>query len=225
LKVSNNGISKEFKFDIIINCGYSNINSINQSLNAPKLDLTYELSEMIKIKLPEKFKNLGVTIMDGDFMSIMPYGLTEFHTIWHVRRSPHEISKSGNPKFSCNSRPEVFCSKDHLEICLNCPLRPMNAFDIAIESTKKFIPWIIKSEFVESLVTVKVIKSNVDSTDERPSVIYQFENINDYFVILSGKLDAAIELSNQLIHKLLYVNRLKINELLKNGRRVRIKGW
>ena len=188
-------------FDIIINATYSNLNGINELLGAPIIDMEYELCEMAIVKVPKEYSNIGITIMDGDFTSIMPFGLSGYHSISNVRRTPHEKSKSALPEFSCNSDNEI-CSKNNLNICLNCPFKPKSWFDYMVEFAQLYIPWASRVEFVESLIAVKAIPSKVDETDERPSSIIQFEKFKGYYCIFSGKVDTVIDIAEELVLKI-----------------------
>lgn len=188
-------------FDIIVNATYSNLNGINKLLGAPIIDMEYELCEMAIVKVPDEYLKIGITIMDGDFTSIMPFGLSGYHSISNVRRTPHEKSNSVLPEFSCNKDNEI-CSKKNLNICLNCPFKPKTWFNHMVEFAQSYIPWISKVEFIESLITVKAIPSNVDDTDERPSSIIQFEKFKGYFCIFSGKVDTVVNVAEELVMKI-----------------------
>jgi hypothetical protein len=191
-------------YDIVINSAYANINGLNKVLGAPLLPLSFELCEMIKVKVPDKLKNVGITIMDGDYTSIMPYGLSGYHTISNVRNTPHERSDEDFPSFSCNKGLNELnlCSDKNLNVCLNCSFRPITSFDKMIDFGQKYIPILKECVFVESMITVKAILNNVENTDARPSSIFEFESIPNYFCIFSGKVDTVIDIAENLMKKL-----------------------
>ena len=141
--------------------------------------------------------------MDGNYTSIMPFGLSGFHTISNVRRTPHEKSKSLMPEFKCNNKIENdLCNKDNLNICLNCPFKPLTWQEKMIDFAKDYIPWVVNCTFIDSLIAVKAIPSNVDATDERPSSIYDFDGLKGFYCLFSGKVDTVIDISNQLSTKI-----------------------
>ena len=91
------------KYDIVINATYTNINGLNQAFEIHKERLAFEMCEMALVSVPQKYNSLGVTIMDGDFFAIMPFGFSGYQSISDVRRTPHERSDSDFPIFRCNS--------------------------------------------------------------------------------------------------------------------------
>lgn len=198
----NNQTKNTFNYDYLINCTYSNINGINDILKVPRLPLKFELCEVLKVKVPVEFENYGFTIMDGDFMSIMPYGYSGYHTIWHVKHSVHEESFTGLPEFGCNKARGFNCKSYNLEICNTCQNKPNNTYSTIISDSKKFIPWIDKVEFVESLFVVKAVLNSAEESDARPSLVIDYPNYPDYFVIFSGKIDTLKYTSDKLKNKI-----------------------
>ena len=67
----------------VFNCTYSMINQILNDSNLELIPLKHELSEMCLVEVPHELKNLGITVMDGPFFSVMPFpskGLTPLVT-------------------------------------------------------------------------------------------------------------------------------------------------
>ena len=192
---------RDFFYEIVINATYSNLNGINKIFGTKEIPMEYELCEMAIVKVPEKFKKIGITIMDGDFTSIMPFGLSGYHSISNVRRTPHERSLKGMPEFSCNKE-NTICSKENLNICLNCPFKPKSWFDSMSYFAKKYLPWIDNVKYIESLFAVKAIPSNVDQTDERPSSVIEDVDLKGYYSIFSGKVDTVIDIVEDLIERI-----------------------
>lgn len=74
----------------IINCAYANINDLLKKSDLQELPIINENTVMPLIKVPKEFKNLGITIMDGDFFAVMPFPAKNCHTIHHVKFTPME---------------------------------------------------------------------------------------------------------------------------------------
>ena len=66
-----------------------------------KFKIKYELCEIILCKPTEKLKPIGLTVMDGPFFSIMPFGCTGLHSLTSVTFTPHVTSYEELPTFSC----------------------------------------------------------------------------------------------------------------------------
>ncbi|MBS4540024.1 FAD-binding oxidoreductase [Clostridium sp. D2Q-11] len=201
LKVLYNGDILEREYDIVLNIAYSNINGLNEKFGLSKLPLEFEMCEVCLIELPHPYKNYGITIMDGDFTSVMPFGLTGFHSITNVRRTPHERSCNGLPLFSCNKK-ENECRPDNIEICIDCPYRLQSGYEGMKNFAIDYIPFMKYANVIDSMFTVKTILSDVDDTDERPSVIFEYPEAKGYYVIFAGKVNTIMDIGLELISKI-----------------------
>lgn len=72
----------------IILCAYGDTNKILSSSDLVEVPVIIEDTVMPLINVPSIFKNLGITIMDGDFFSIMPFPMQQCHSIHHVKLTP-----------------------------------------------------------------------------------------------------------------------------------------
>lgn len=75
----------------VINATYAASNAINQLFEAGNLALTHELSEIAFVTSRE-FGDRGLTVMDGPFGSIMPYGCSGLLSLSSVAYTHHKIS-------------------------------------------------------------------------------------------------------------------------------------
>jgi len=81
---------KIFKTGNVINTTYASTNQISQLFNLEKFKIKYEICEIIICDVSNKIKNIGFTIMDGPFCSLMPFGLTGKHSLTSVTFTPHK---------------------------------------------------------------------------------------------------------------------------------------
>lgn len=51
----------------------------------------------------QNIKDVGLTVMDGPFFSLMPFGLTGLHSLSAVHFTPHKTSFEKLPHFDCQS--------------------------------------------------------------------------------------------------------------------------
>ena len=56
-------------------------NHILSLMNFPSLNIKYELCEIILCKVSSSIENVGITVMDGPFFSLMPFGKTGYHSL------------------------------------------------------------------------------------------------------------------------------------------------
>lgn len=189
---------RELTSDIVINATYANINGILEKFKIPKLPLYHQLTEMVLVDAKEK-SSLGITIMDGDYMSIMPFNLNGISSLSNVVFTPHENSEDIFPLFSCNKLNSDWCNSKNLKVCNTCKFRPISNFKDMIDSTKAFIPWISNVEFKESLITIKTFIKNLN--DGRESEVY-YENSYTFLTILAGKVDTVFQIAEEIENKL-----------------------
>ncbi|UUZ52767.1 hypothetical protein LP419_26595 [Massilia sp. H-1] len=73
----------------VFNCTYSGLNQLTGDFPGVRTGLKHEITEMALMQLPPELLNLGVTLMDGPFFSMMPFPARGLHTLSHVRYTPH----------------------------------------------------------------------------------------------------------------------------------------
>lgn len=188
-------------YDIVINAAYANINGLNKLFGLPLEPLSFEMCEMVKILLPQKYNSIGVTIMDGNFTSVMPFGLTGYQTIHNVRKTPHERSDVGYPIFSCNKEKNNKCKCDpnNINICLDCKCRFKSGYESIKEFAVKYLPYVENAKFIDSMFAVKTILNYVEDSDARPSMLIQYDEAENYYVVFGGKINTIIDIGEKLI--------------------------
>lgn len=85
----------------VLNATYSGVNQIQKLAGFEPFKIKYELCEIILCSVSENLKNIGFTVMDGPFFSIMPFGKTGYHSLTSVTFTPHMTSYESVPKFPC----------------------------------------------------------------------------------------------------------------------------
>ena len=79
-------------YDVLINSSYADINRLTKQLGYNIAEQQYEYTIVPIIEWKDIKK--GITILDGKFMTILPYGKTNKFLLYHVK---HSVIK---PKFS-----------------------------------------------------------------------------------------------------------------------------
>lgn len=184
------------KTEFILNATYG---SINQILNLAKFEpfqIKYELCEMILCKVSENIKNVGITLMDGPFFSLIPFGNGEMHTLSAVQYTPHKTSYDVLPTFDCQKGIE--CSPLQLQNCNFCPNRPKTNWLYMHNLTKKYLKSDIEIEYVNSIFAIKAILNDSEVDDSRPTVIRKFSEAPYFYSVLSGKINTIFDLDELL---------------------------
>ncbi len=187
----------ESKF--VLNCTYASVNQILQMLGFEPFKIKYELCEIILCRVNDKLKNIGITIMDGPFFSIMPFGKTGYHSLTSVTFTPHVTSNEVLPTFECQNRSEGFCTKEHLGNCNDCPAKPKTSWSYMSNLVKKYLKDEYQFEYASSLFSMKPILKSSEIDDSRPTIIKQFSTNPTFISVLSGKINTVFDLDEVLI--------------------------
>lgn len=180
VKLNESFNESHLKYDIIINCSYSGINSVNKILGVDLLELKYQ--DVIIPIFEYNHPKIGLTIMDGPFCSIMPNGTKEnTFLLYHVKHSVLQ-----------NSNYEILNKKIDIHENLEC---------LKLDS-QKYYPFIKNAKFIDCWRTTRVLPIN--NNDERlTKVILHKENPN-YITVFSGKITTCVSTAKKIKNKLMY---------------------
>lgn len=167
---------ENIKSKVVINCTYSGINQILSNSSFPKLPLKYELAEMPLLKMPPQLKNMGFTIMDGPFFSVMPFPDKKMHILHHVRYTPQDSSLTDPDKL----------------------LKKGSKFIYMIKDASRYIPALSKATYKGSLYEVKTVLTSNENTDARPILFRKDYGIKNFHVILGAKLDNIYDVLEEI---------------------------
>lgn len=165
--------------NIVLNCSYSNINTILYNSNLPGLPLKHELTEMPLLEMPIELKKVGITIMDGPFFSIMPFPDKRLHTLHHVRYTPISSSIKMNKSFSLNlynNSNAIFMIKD----------------------AQRYIPFLKDVKYKGSIYETKTVLIINEGSDARPILFKKDYGIKNFFVVMGGKIDNVYDIVQEL---------------------------
>lgn len=195
LSLGNGG---KFKSDYVINATYAGVNQIHALLGFPMLQIKYELCELIICKPNTKLADVGITVMDGAFFSIMPFGKTGTHTLTSVTFKPHNTSYESVPIYKCQQKTSGNCSSQRLDNCNSCPAKPESAWPYMSRLAKKYLNDEYSFEYERSLYSVKPILKASEIDDSRPTVIRRYNDNPRFVSVLSGKINTVYELDEEL---------------------------
>ena len=188
----------EYQARFVLNATYAGANQILDMVGYEKLGIKYELCEIILCDVNDKLKNVGFTVMDGPFFSIMPFGRTGMHSLTSVTFTPHTTSYDALPTFQCQERSDGFCTSKRLGNCNNCPVKPNTAFPYMANLARKYLLDDYGFEYRESLFSMKPILKSSEVDDSRPTVIRQYSDNPTFIGVLSGKINTVYDLDEIL---------------------------
>lgn len=190
-----------FRTPYVLNATYASTNQILRLLKkeaeeTEPFEIKYELCEIILCRPSEKLEPVGITVMDGPFFSIMPFGKTGLHSLTSVTFTPHMTSYEKLPVFTCQRGGA--CRPSSLDNCNLCPDRPDSAWEYMDHLARKYLKDEYGYEYVKSLFSVKPILKSSEIDDSRPTRI-RIDSRNPYFVsVLSGKINTVYDLEEFL---------------------------
>lgn len=189
---------ESFRSGFVLNATYAGTNQIIDMVGFEKFGIKYELCEIILCDVDERLKNIGFTVMDGPFFSIMPFGKTGHHSLTSVTFTPHTTSYDGVPTFACQERSRGFCSTAHLGNCNSCPAKPASAFPYMANLARKYMLDEYGFSYRESLFSMKPILMSSEIDDSRPTVVRKFSDRPTFVSVLSGKINTVYDLDEVL---------------------------
>ncbi|MDY6786725.1 MAG: FAD-dependent oxidoreductase [candidate division WOR-3 bacterium] len=181
----------------VINTSYASVNQVNTLFNKELFEIKYEICEVILVKSPY-LNNTGITVMDGPFFSIMPFGQSEYHSLTSVLFTPHKTSTGYLPEFDCQDNSDI-CSPDYLADCNECRYAPRSAREYMFSMIRKYLSSSIELEYHKSLFSIKPILKTAEIDDSRPTVIHRSQSNPGYISVLSGKISTIFELEDALL--------------------------
>jgi glycine/D-amino acid oxidase-like deaminating enzyme len=170
--------------DVVVNASYGDINRITEQLGFPIAENLYEYTAVPIIKLD--IPRVGITIMDGPFMTLLPHGKSGNFLLYNV---VHSVVASGVSRLMDASwqMPESapFGKTDKFQF-----------FRKMIELCAEYVPALERAELVGFLEGPRMVLARKEASDARPSIV---NNYNDrYFSVFAGKIDHSIWVADEV---------------------------
>ncbi len=177
---------------VVINATYAATNGINQLFGLQHLALSHEISEIAFVK-SDLFAEKGLTVMDGPFGSIMPYGLSGLLSLSSVAYTHHKISLEDTPHFDCQTILDPACRPEAPGICTECPRRPESNARKMLAQMQQYFDDSVQFEHLFSYFTIKskLKASHID--DGRPTEIALLSETPRFYCLFAGKINSIYE--------------------------------
>lgn len=174
---------------------YAGTNGLREALGLAPLPIAFELAEVVLGRVDPALQNMGFTVMDGPFWSLMPFGHSDQVTLTSVgltplRRNPNEA------RFACqDARPD--CTPMHLADCSVCHVRPASGVAHMRQQMSAFLKSSSSFSPRSRMLTVKAVLRSTEVDDARPTVVTKEEDLN-VWTVFSGKVSTLFELEREL---------------------------
>lgn len=167
----------------VFNCTYSGLNQFLGDFPGTQADLKQELTEMALIQVPDELKQIGITVMDGPFFSMMPFPDRGLHTLSHVRYTPHFEWKD---KYGVD--PYKKLDEYNRETRVNRMVRDAG----------RYLPLILKAKYIDSLFEIKTVLIKNEENDGRPILFEKYAELPSCYSIMGGKIDNIYDILEKL---------------------------
>ncbi len=177
---------------VVINATYSASNHVNRIFDIPELALMHELSEIALLTAPS-FARTGLTVMDGPYASLMPYGKSGLLSLSSVIYTHHQVSFENLSAFDCMEKAED-CRPGFPADCNTCPVRPRSNYLKMEAQIRQYIAPEVEFHPLTSLFTIKSkLKAN-QIDDGRPTEISRLHSRPDFYCLFAGKINSIYEI-------------------------------
>jgi glycine/D-amino acid oxidase-like deaminating enzyme len=168
---------------LVFNCTYSGLNQFGGDFPGTRSGLKQEITEMALMKMPPALENIGITVMDGPFFSMMPFPARGLHTLSHVRYTPHLhwADKAG---------------EDPYEKLLH--YQRYSRVDRMVRDVGRYVPSIMNARHVDSLFEVKTVLVKNEGDDGRPILFEKHAELPGCYSVLGGKIDNIYDVIEKL---------------------------
>lgn len=176
----------------VINATYSASNSINELFGVKSIKLMHEISEMAFVSSPQ-LQGVGLTVMDGPFASIMPYGKSGLLSLSSVAYTHHKVSYETKPVFDCQEK-RVDCNPEFTAICNECIHKPPSNYRQMLAQIKQYLGDDIELHYYNSMFTIKSKLQANYIDDGRPTEISVLHDNPRFYCIFAGKINSIYEI-------------------------------
>lgn len=180
----------------VVNATYSGTNAILSAFGLEPLSLKYELCEVALVDSPAH-ASVGITVMDGPFFSLMPFGHSGHHSLTAVDYTPRATSHALTPEFSCQRLNDA-CSPAGLDNCGLCPVRPTTAFPQMKALAGRYLADAEGLTYVEAIHSIKTVLKTSEVDDARPTLVRIHSEEPLFVSLFSGKINTIYDLEDAL---------------------------
>ena len=185
------GHRRTFHAGAVVNATYANINSVNVVFGVPTIAATHEISEVVLLYCPA-LSGAGLTVMDGPYLSIMPFGRSGLHSLTSVLYTHRAYSAAQVPRFPCQER-RPDCTPDATAVCTRCPVKPATNARKMVQQLSQYLAAPADICIHGSLNTVKTKLKSASADDGRPTDIRIHRRRPFFASIFSGKVNSVYE--------------------------------
>ena len=173
--------NSEKQYDLILNCTYCDLLNLHFAKRPSVLE--YEIAELALVELPAPLRKYGFTLMCGPFFSTIPFPSTGYHSLSHVRYTPH---------LRWSSLESVDSTKMLAEY------KKETRFEYMIRDAQKYLPSLKQTRYVKSFFEVKTLLPQNSNNDGRPIFFERDPEQPKFVSIMGGKIDNVYDIAERI---------------------------
>lgn len=171
---------------LVFNCTYSQINRLLTNSGLPEIPLRHQLAELAMVRVPEHLREMGITVMDGPFFSVMPFPALGMHSLTHVRYTHHHEWSDGPERPYMNG-------DEYLQ-----SVHPQTRFHHMVRDAARYVPSLAESRYEKSLFDVKTLLPRSRQNDSRPILLRNDPSLPGLYSVLGAKIDSVYDVQESI---------------------------
>lgn len=170
---------------IVINTTYKNVNELNKMFDFPEYKLKYELCELSLCEVNNLLTYTGVTVLDGPFFSLMPFGKGKISSLSSVRHTPIETNYFEPQNEKCN-----MLNKSEVEAVKYSNREKMESL------AKSYLKSDLSFKYKSSIFEIKPILVSSEEDDSRPTIVTTHSEEPLFLSVMAGKISTIYDLDS-----------------------------
>jgi glycine/D-amino acid oxidase-like deaminating enzyme len=180
---SNRGGIKEKDYSMVFNCTYSGLGQLHAENPPSGFQLKHEIAELAMVEVPGPLTDIGITVMDGPFFSVMPFPAQACHSFSHVRYTPHchWIDNGGESPYEILSQ-----------------YQRESRLDRMMRDGARYLPILSECRPRQSLFEVKTVLEKNEANDGRPILFREDTELPGLYSVLGSKIDNIYDILDSI---------------------------
>lgn len=173
-------------YDAVVNCTYADVQRLTASLGHAVTPRQYEYTAVAVVEL-DGAAPTGITVLDGPFMTVLPFGATGRHLLYHVEQTviAREVAAQMDPRWR-DPRTAPFAQIDRGAW-----------FAAMVRRSAEFVPSLGAARLAGVLEGPRMVLAHRDATDARPSITTLHEP--GYVTVFAGKVDHCLGAADEVV--------------------------
>ncbi|MEU2603427.1 FAD-dependent oxidoreductase [Streptomyces albus] len=175
-------------FDSVVNCSFADINRLSRQLGHEAPDRQYEYTAVYVVDWDHP--PVGVTVMDGPFTTLLPFGRSGRFLLYHVEHSVLDrVTQQVAPARWREPAAGGLLDRAAVE----------RGFRRVLRDATRFVPALRTARLRDVLHGPRVVLANRNDTDARPSMVGSPGP--GYLTVFSGKLDHSVWAADEVVRQ------------------------